>query len=268
MKRLSVIAALCLASACVVEATDPEGGVSGLVIETQTDTEIAGSFVHAGSVIDFQVRADGPEHAALVLDVNGATIDVELDLATQSFRQDGHLNALYEDDLAALVALRDALEAELPELVESTLHGKLLARHADHLGEAPVGHTLDVRTVDMRAAVGRVPLQNRAAADGCGGDGVTCLRGSNGYDYAVYDPGNNGTCVWEWARYGTKAKDCNGRCGAGCSWWDKNYTWDCFDHDRCVDAYGGSNLIGNSNCGDEFEDAVDDYVVTYNPWAC
>jgi hypothetical protein len=177
--------------------------------------------------------------------------------------EDGHLNAMYGDDVAALLALRDALD-EYPEITE-TLAGKVLYRHADHLAEAPVGFTMDRLEVDM-AKLAPSEVVDRADADGCGGDGSTCLWGDRGYDYAVFDQGDDGYCTWWWVPYGEYTSNCSGRCGAGCNWFDDDYTWDCLDHDRCVDWYGGDVWSGNPNCGDEFWDASDDYAATYLAW--
>jgi len=50
---------------------------------------------------------------------------------------------------------------------------------------------------------------------------------------------------------------CRGRCGLGCSWFDEDYTWDCHDHDICLDTGG--------NCSDEFADAANDWAATTTP---
>lgn len=249
--------------ACADQTSSPDEAPA---LELEADaTLITGSYVHAGSVVSFRSEATGPQRASLHLDVNGAVLEVDLDLGAQLYSEDGHLNALQAEDLAALIAMRDAVAAARPDLLES-LHGKVLVRHADRMAEAPIGLTLDRRVVDMAAATAS-RFQDRADADGCGGDGATCLWGTNGWDYAVYDPGNDGTCVWKWAQYGENQANCSGRCGAGCNhWFDDDYTWDCFDHDRCVDHYGGSTMSGNANCGDEFWDAADDYALTYGAW--
>ena len=250
---------------CAAEGPPPDEPAAPKLELVADGARITGVFVHAGSVISFTSTLEGPQRASLHLDVNGAILDVTLDLGAQTYRDDGHLNALDADDLAALLALRDAVAEARPDLLE-TLHGKLLVRHADHMAEAPVGLTLGTKFVDMAAATAS-RFEDRADADGCGGDGATCLWGTDGWDYAVYDPGDNGTCVWRWAQYGESEANCSGRCGSGCyHWFDDDYTWDCFDHDRCVDAYGGSTLSGNPNCGDEFWDAADDYAVTYGAW--
>ncbi len=261
---------LALSAACVAQDAAPDPGTgSGLQIETLDGTTIRGTFVHAGSVVEFASESTDQQRATLHLDVNGAQLDVILDLATQTFIDDGHATAIFEDDIAVLLALRDALATEHPEIA-GTLQGTLLARHTDRVAEAPAGIVLARQEISMRPVSPprvRDPKLLGADADGCGGDGATCLPGTNGWDYAVYDPGDNGTCVWQWAQYGENQSQCSGRCGAGCNhWFDDDYTWDCFDHDRCVDSYGGSTMSGNANCGDEFWDAADDYVLTYGSW--
>ncbi|HUQ06795.1 MAG TPA: hypothetical protein VM261_30035 [Kofleriaceae bacterium] len=266
MKHLGAAALFALTVVgCADEGTPPPETEAPALELGVTDSVIAGTFVHAGSVISFRSALAAPARATLQLDINGALLDVTLDLGAQTYSDDGHLNALDQADLAALLALRDAVAEARPDLLE-TLHGKLLVRHADRMAEAPVGVTMGKHFVDIASTVAS-RFQDRADADGCGGDGSTCLPGTNGWDYAVYDPGNDGTCVWRWAQYGENEANCSGRCGAGCNhWFDDDYTWDCFDHDRCVDHYGGSTGSGNSNCGDEFWDASDDYAVTYGAW--
>lgn len=257
--------AVALAFALIACADQPStSDAPNLVLEVD-NTIINGSYVHAGSVIGFRSELLEPQHATLRLDVNGAVIEVDLDMGAQVVESDGHLNALYPEDRAALIAMRDALMEARPEITDQ-LHGLLLVRHADRLAEAPTGVTLDRRVVDIAAVAGD-SFRDRADADGCGEDGAVCLWGTDGWDYAVYDPGNDGTCVWRWAQYGESQANCSGRCGAGCNhWFDDDYTWDCFDHDRCVDHYGGSSMWDNSNCGDEFWEADDDYWYTYGAW--
>ena len=261
-----VIGAAVAAAGCAADEATESGPPDGSALEVTVadDSAIVGSFVHGGSLIEFRSEAAGPSRATLHLDVNGAPIDVVLDLGAQTFSSDGYGHGMFEDDVAALAALRDAFADAYPELVLDTLHGKLLARHADWLAGAPEGLTLARLDVDMTAVAPKVA---KADADGCGGDGATCFPGTNGWDYAVYDPGSDGTCQWTWENYGENAPNCQGRCGDGCNhWFDDDYTWDCLDHDICVKRYGGSELSGNSNCGDEFWDASDDYVLTYGAW--
>jgi hypothetical protein len=263
MRSSLALAFSCLAACSAEIGPAPEPGTP-LEIETLDGTAVAGSFVNAGSLVAFRAESIDQQIATVHLDVNGVAFDARLDTTTRAYTEDGHLGAFYDEDLAALLALRDAFATELPDEITGTLQGRLLVKLADRLSEAPAGMTFDRRDIVVAENAGRV--QDRADADGCGGDGSACLWGENGWDYAVFDWADNGTCYWQWAQYGNDASECQGRCGAGCSWWDHDYTWDCFDHDRCVDSWGGSTGSGNANCGDEFWDAADDWVVTVGSW--
>jgi hypothetical protein len=218
----------------------PSGPPSALEISTLDGTTFSGIYYRAGSVVRFHSESVDQQRATLRMVVNGSAIDVELDLAAETAITDGHDAALFAEDITILLALRDALYDEYLDEVTSTLQGKLLARHTDRLADAPAGFTLPRRVFDLHPDA--AASKYRADADGCGGDGATCFPGENGSDYAVFDPGNDGTCVWQWSRYGEDAPNCWGRCGAGCNWFDNDYTWDCLDHDKCVNTYGGSSL--------------------------
>jgi len=100
-------------------------------------------------------------------------------------------------------------------------------------------------------------------------DGALCMcpYGGGGTWTAWYDTGTSPHQI-DWVRYhGSDTNQCTGRCGAGCNWLDKEAFWDCFEHDSCVDHVGGSSLGGNADCGDEFDHAADDYIVSYG-WGC
>lgn len=255
---LAALAASVVVSACADSDTPTTEGAP--LAFTQRDAEIiAGTFDYAGSVIAFDSRMIGPEHAALTLDVNGAVLTVDLDLGAGMIVTDGGLAALYGEETAALLALRDAIGATAPELIDS-LHGRLLVRHADRMAEAPIGWTIDRRTFDL--ATMTVDTVDRAGS--CGNDGTTCLPGIGGYAYSYHDATTHG-CSASWDAYGNYASNCQGRCGAGCNWWfDDDMMQDCLDHDRCVDYHpSGGTGPGSADCGDEFWDADGDYVVTY-----
>jgi hypothetical protein len=177
------------------------------------------------------------------------------------FEQDGHLGALYEDDAKILEAFGTAFNAAYPDLATDTLQGTLLVRQANRLAEAPNGYTLDRRVIDMKADE---PIANRSA--GCGNDGLTCLAGVHGYANAWFDRAGSTTCSPYYRQYGKYEPSCAGRCGSGCLSWDRNYTQDCFDHDWCTKIISGAGALGNdSNCGDEFWNADDDYAKTFFP---
>lgn len=259
-QRPVLLAALFVSSlaACADEgevATDS----AALVFHQRDAQVIRGTFDHAGSVVTFDSRLVGPEHASLRLEVNQVVLTIDLDLGSGLIETDGGLGALYPEDTAALLALRDAIGAAAPELIDA-LHGRLLVRHADRMAEAPVGWTLDRQVFDLATLA--TDTVDRAGT--CGNDGTTCLPGIGGYTYSYHDGVSHG-CSASWDAYGNYASSCQGRCGAGCNWWfDDDMMQDCLDHDRCVDYHpGGGTGPGSADCGDEFNDASGDYVVTY-----
>ena len=267
LDRCLVSVPLALALVACTEAgapPPPSGPPSQLEISTLDGTTFSGLFYRAGSVVRFHSESVDQQRATLRLVVNGTAIEVELDLVAETFVADGHDSALFAEDITILLALRDELYEQYPDEVTSTLQGSLLARHADRLSEAPAGFTLERRVHDLHSST--TVSKYRADADGCGEDDATCLPGENGWSWAVFDPGSDGTCVWQSTQYGNDAPNCWGRCGAGCNWFDQDYTWDCLDHDKCVNTYGGSSLWDNGNCGDEFWEADDDYAWTYLPY--
>lgn len=100
-------------------------------------------------------------------------------------------------------------------------------------------------------------------------DGALCMcpYGGGGWWWAWYDT-TRYPYQLDWLRQkGSDTPECTGRCGAGCNFFDKEAFWDCFEHDTCLDHVGGSILGDNSNCGDEFNHAADDYIISYG-WGC
>ncbi len=228
--------------------------VTGSLEVTQLDDRtIAGSLVTDESVVAFESTSDDQEQVRLHLDVNGAAMDFTYDIAGR-LTEDGHDNKLAPTDLQALLDLRDAVNEALPEVVTGSLQGMFLSRHADWLADAPANYQVLTRAV---LAEGIANTTND--------DSVydTCLR--PGYNYtAYYDQGNGGT-QWMWTRTANSG-NCLGRCGAGCNIFDTDLMLDCFEHDTCVDHFGGSSMGDSANCGDEFNHAVNEYVVTYGAW--
>lgn len=238
--------------ACAVE---PDAERSSLAITTHDGTRIAGTFQHDGALVAFDSVSLDQRRATLRLELDGAVIDAELDVRG-TFHQDGNGTELGAGELATLLALRDAVNETAPEAVLGTLQGKFLSRHADWLADAPVGHRLDLQDVDV---------VDRVVANTTNDDSVynTCLVAGLWYT-AYYDQGNGGT-QWQWTRQANSGS-CLGRCGAGCNIFDTDLMLDCFEHDSCVDHLGGSVMGGNPNCGDEFNHAVNEYIVTYGAW--
>ena len=250
--RLLLVSVSVILGACAVE---PDSERSALEIWTLDSTRVVGQFAHGDSVVQFDSTSLDQRRVALHLEIDGAAIDAELDVRG-TLHQDGYRNTLGAAELATLVALRDAVNTEHPELVLGTLQGKFLSRHADWLADAPVGHTFDEQQIDV---------EDRLISQTTNDDSVynTCLSAGLWYT-AYYDAGNGGS-QWMWTRQANSGS-CLGRCGAGCNWFDTDLMLDCFEHDTCIDHFGGSTGGGSPNCGDEYNHAVNEYIVTYGAW--
>jgi hypothetical protein len=227
---------------------------------TQLDGAIiAGSMVTDESKVTFMSSSSDQRVAVLHLEVNGAALDFTYD-SEGMLTEDGHHNVLHAADRTALVQLRDAINGEYPEVVQGSLQGRFLSRHADWLADAPLEYTVETRTVDFRDKISRRKVANSTHDDDAN---TTCLRPGVTYT-AFYDAGNGGA-QWSWARVANSGS-CLGRCGAGCNIFDTDLMLDCFEHDTCVDHFGGSVLADSPNCGDEFNHAVAEYAVTLGAW--
>jgi hypothetical protein len=227
---------------------------------TQLDsTTIAGSLVTGESKISFTSSSTDQRIAVLHLDVNGAGMDFTYDTEGM-LTEDGHHNVLRAEDLTALVQLRDAINSEYPDAVQSSLQGRFLSRHADWLADAPLEYPVETRTVDFRDKIDERKIAYSTNDDDAN---TTCLRPGVTYT-AFYDAGNGGA-QWTWNRVANSG-NCLGRCGAGCNPFDTDLMLDCFEHDTCVDHFGGSVLGDSPNCGDEFSHAVTEYAVTLGAW--
>lgn len=53
-----------------------------------------------------------------------------------------------------------------------------------------------------------------------------------------------------------------GRCGPGCgrSWIPSGWAKDCMDHDQCSHKNYSSGGGSDPNCGDEYNEAIDDWT--------
>ncbi|MBK9034185.1 MAG: hypothetical protein IPL61_23475 [Myxococcales bacterium] len=219
-------------------------------------TTVAGALDNGESVVLFESTSLDQRTVALHLEVNGAPMDFTYDVQGV-LTEDGHLAELAPRDLTALLDLRDAMNTQYTDVVENSLQGMFLSRHADWLADAPAGYTVETREVDVRDKL--------AVANTTNDDSIynTCLR--PGYNYTAYYDAGNGGQQWQWTRTANSGS-CLGRCGAGCNFLDTDLMLDCFEHDTCVDHFGGSSLGGNANCGDEFSHAVAEYTATMGAW--
>jgi len=230
----------------------------GLIIETQTAEEIAGSFVHGSSLVSFVSRRAGPDRVVLRVDANALTFDASVDVSGKVARMDGHNGIMLAEDRAALAALFESLRPLGAGSVDARAHEVFLYRWIAYWAEAPVGTTLAAREVRPP----RVSFESSRP----GGVNACQVADDNGIRYfncnrspqvECHDAGHCFTCASRAA--GRNSNDCAGECGPGCNGLNI-YTWDCLDHDYCCRIHGGCWNPWDGECGDEWWDADDDFI--------
>jgi cysteine-rich repeat protein len=239
-----VLAVIALPIVGCTSTTDRAGGLRINVSETAID----GTFERNGKLVRFSAEslADGDKTVA-ALEIDAKMLEIALDLGGQTLTENAHGASFDFADRQILVALRDAIGSEGPDVIDS-FHGRFLAKTADRFGEVPIGHPMYDKIIPLTSSNTPIPVTN-----GCGGDGVSCLPGTSGTSAAVFFA--SGTCQGVSVQYGDSI--CRGRCGVGCNWFDEDYTWDCLDHDVCLDY--------SNDCNDEFTEAADDWAATVAP---
>ncbi|MEL7147033.1 MAG: hypothetical protein AAFO69_11740 [Bacteroidota bacterium] len=130
-----------------------------------------------------------------------------------------------------------------------------LIRLMEYWSNAPTNHLYtdySIGSTDEKAQI----------AGRLGNEGITCIRKGT-YVNAEYDD-SRGTRS-DRVKVGSKARNgygCMGRCGADCGrWWIPSaWTKDCMDHDQCSNVNNSSGGSSDRNCGDEFNEAADDWA--------
>lgn len=261
-------------------------------ITTRTDEEIRGVLTRNSMRLTFASRMETPSRAVLRLKVGNVVLDAEADLAADTRTLDGHDHGLTFDERMALVELTGELERSLdPYRRRLSPHEDFLFRLVSYWAEAPVGWPLQRRVIPLLRPLAPAMTQQASGhaclfgdesenlgdftddcgdEDWCGCESETGIRyleaGCACYPYALEHDAANIHCFGvETVVAGCSLDaECLGRCGPGCGVFfvdgKGSYTYDCAEHDRCCRRHGGC-LIQNLQCGDEFDDAADDFLV-------
>lgn len=304
MKTLIGLAALSLVvsvAACAAPAagtgeptTAAGSSTSALTLTEETDTKLAGNYVHGDSVITFEEQLASPMlHTKLV--VNGAEYDYDRDLVKSTLVIDGHGNTLLAADSAALAGL----EHELDKLGQPTQMREALFKTISLMAAAPRGTTLMQKTITPKVAAAETDRSYCVSDEGitymCSCNGIPSGCSANFVGWSGNNPiyqssGNSGafgtaygcsgvpqinhehelceyTAEYYHGRYtgysycGWGASACEGRCGAGCpNSYNFYYTKDCFDHDLCLDNHPSASATSTfGDCGNEFDQASGDF---------
>lgn len=190
MKKLLGVLVVALGVAGCAENTEPlqdEGAAvslaQGITITEESQTSLAGSFVHADTFLTFSARLEAP-FLVVKLVVNGAELDFKQDLVESVLDIDGHANTLMPADTEALHHFEKAFEA----LGQPTQMRDAFFKIVSLSAGAPKGTTLLTRRVVPSRPTEE---QNRGYCDS--DNGITYLCGCNSV---------NDSCNRTWIGYG------------------------------------------------------------------
>lgn len=253
----------------------------------------SGTFARSATVIEFAADARSAVSTEVTISVGGKTFTATKDIAKGTAQWSGGGASLQPDENLALDAFANALEAEWVEPASATkapisLHRDLTIRMAMLLAEAPPGTRIgpqDVPRTAERFGTRKLP-EGAAAVESCLKEGAfatvensaerkavvaACQEnnedgiwytGCNVNEFVVHDADSH-CFMGETVYVGPASYDCMGKCGGGC-FIITGYTYDCADHDRCGRVHGGSTDPWDSECGDEYWEADDDFLWSTN----
>lgn len=251
--------ALIASSAATAADTSDE-----LAIANRSERELTGSLTHDGREVAFHGRLEGPSRATVSVEVGGLRLDTFVDFENQVARSDGHGAVMTLRDRQALSALYERLKRGLDGAPAGMApHEALLLRRVAYWSEAPVGITLDTREFGPPAQrfdprrhspkAGVSALACQTSDD----NGIAYFNCNSASQVECHDASHCFACALRPA--GRNASECPGECGPGCNGLNI-YTWDCLDHDYCCRIHGGCLNPWDSECGDEFREADDDFL--------
>jgi hypothetical protein len=213
--------------------------------QNMTDQNKARALGDSGVTITREAEAS--DERDLTVNIGDKTIDISYsDDGYKTF--DSHGATLSDEDKAALKKAAEAF-AQANQLSEaSPADDQITYKILDYLSYAPANYTFESERYNRGLS-----LTN---------DGITCIK-------------KNTTVKAEWstqaASYvsenilvGTNWPNgygCMGRCGSDCGGWlPSSWTKDCMDHDACSYRNSASGGAADPNCGDEFNEAADDWT--------
>lgn len=274
--------------------TDGRDAISGdcervLRVNVDSNSRIAGNFKEGSSLVKFNSRkvvgggsktGGKPYNKEVInsLDANGIAVSFGVNPETRIYSQTSSGQRITNKDKRALRRAAAEVGAYLnvkrvnPKNDKALLYSNLI-----YASEAPPNHkfpkiSMKIRkksSVSSQSLSGaRSAEENSFYAQGrydyygpyntSNGDGVTFISGGERGQIAGYD-----TYTEPYSEKSRNTLNDFGRCGpAGTRFQGLQYCQDCLDHDWCGEDTGSSAGPFDRNCGDEFDEAADDFAVT------
>ncbi|MCB1170759.1 MAG: hypothetical protein KDK25_10510 [Leptospiraceae bacterium] len=255
-KTILGIALLTLGAYCAPGADDNSENLNALLMTAHaaSQNQIQGTGTYNGVAVTYDAATSGDDFQATVT-IDGQTFTASLG-ADGSIQLDGGGAVLTASQKEALKALSEEFISHL-EATGNTSGNRVQTAFLaviSYWSEAPEGYTYNARSIEGSGSGGYHAASRN--------EGVTCIRKGT-YVTAEYDDsrGSHNESV----RVGSKPRSgygCMGRCGGDCGqWWIPSaWTKDCMDHDQCSHKNYSSGGSSDPNCGDEFDEAADDWL--------
>ncbi|SHI58997.1 hypothetical protein [Aquimarina spongiae] len=250
--RLLGIALICLLLTASCEQSEENQTAQSVGLEIQGTDVLSGHKRMNGHEIRFKVIAKSDVLYVATINIDQHALTAVIDYATENIDLDGSKAVLSKSQKEAFLDLGQELSEYLfkdGSVDDFTLAEFTLLRLLEYWAKSPNHYAYDKLSIKS----------NRLSGIKGSNEGITCIR-KNTYVTAVYDDAR-GREFRE--RKLVNGDRCLGRCGSGCpgiftlaSAWTK----DCLDHDQCGRVLGGSTNPFDSNCGDEYGQAADDYL--------
>ncbi len=234
---------------CNDDNNNPEAEAIGL--EQQEEQIFAGEKTINEHLVNYKVAAKSEFVFTTTLEIDAVTLYASVNYQDQSIDFDGKDAVLTLDQKQTLLDLGKEISNYLfkgETTDQFSMAEFTLLRLLEYWAKSPTGYPHKKTRI---ASSVKQTLKNRD-------EGITCIR-KNTFVTATYDDdrGNIRESIL------VNGEDCIGRCGSGCgSFFTIASAWtkDCLDHDRCGRVNGSSFNPFDSECGDEYREAADDYL--------
>ena len=236
---------------------DPEQVLEeSLGIEDYNPDHVKGTHQTNGVDIKFNAFEKAGDVIDITVSVKNQDIIAQISFIDESMHLDGSGIQLSKAEKAALLETSQKLFTYIDGLDGELSYAEYgLIRMMEYWSNAPSGYVYN--SVEVAS-----PYTDKQIAGRLGNEGITCIRRGS-YVNAEYDDSRGRQS--DRVRVGSKARSgygCMGRCGADCGrWWiPSSWTKDCMDHDQCSNVNNSSGGSSDRNCGDEFNEAADDWA--------
>lgn len=279
------------------EVSDIETASEPVEITSRTGTELTGQAMQGDIAVNFSANQISADHVEVEFTIGDSAVSVNRHLGNGTIEWGAGGDSLTLAEIEAAGAVYEDLVPEWRSAAAGRggIDGKfdLVVRAMAFLSEAPPEFALE-DTEQMRPQVGvlqdahfsssapALTLEN--SMDACtdaviaqtapkseeqqAGIAACQVSNDNGLLYfpctkklRYLNHDSNNHCFQSqsvWTGPGTTA--CMAECGPGCNGLNF-YTQDCGDHDRCGRDHGGSLNPADPECGDEWREAGDDFML-------